>query len=41
MISSVIAVPEMATAVERKKPGGVRSRRYQMAGLARARVRDS
>ena len=40
-MSSVMAVPDMATAVERKKPGGVRSRRYQMAGFARARVRDS
>jgi len=34
-------VPVRATVVARMKHGPVRSRRYQMAGLARARVRLS
>lgn len=35
------AVPEREKVAERMKPGAVRSRRYQIAGFARAKVRES
>jgi len=41
LIPKASAVPVMATVVESMKPGGVRSSRYQIAGLERARVRES
>ena len=41
LIARVKAVPVTATVVERIKPEGVRSRRYQMAGFDKARVSES
>lgn len=35
------AVPDSATVVEKTKPGGVRSRRYHIAGLESASVSES